>query len=244
MLPFYQIDAFTRTLFSGNPAAVVLLEEWLDADVMQAIAAENNLSETAFVVPMQGRYGLRWFTPSVEVDLCGHATMAAAWAVFDHYEPHGLSLVFSTLSGELTVTRESASPESRLHMDFPLRPGTAIDHQPLAKALKLPVCEAYLARDLLVILPDEADVQYYIPDFEVLAQQPGFGVILSAPSKECDFVSRFFAPAQGIPEDPVTGSAHCTLAPYWQQRLNKASLSARQLSHVVAPFPALSMATG
>lgn len=226
-LPLYQVDAFTSRLFGGNPAAVVVLNDWLDDDVLQAIAAENNLAETAYVIPNPGTSPLRWFTPALEVDLCGHATLAAAHVLFRYHLPSLERLIFSTRSGDLTVTREHGI----LAMDFPARPGRPIEvSNALVSALGAAPREAFLSRDLLAIFESEADVRNFRPDFQRIASLDAFALIISAPGTEVDFVSRFFGPRAGIPEDPATGSSHCTLVPYWAARLGKSSLAARQLS--------------
>ena len=226
-IPIYQVDAFTHRLFGGNPAAVVLLDDWLPDAVLQAIAAENNLAETAFVIPRPDVAPLRWFTPAVEVDLCGHATLAAAYVLFRHRYPSAERLRFDTRSGELTVAREG----EMLSMDFPSRPGRPVTiSDELVAALGARPREVHLARDLLAIFASEAEVRAIRPDFAALAALDAFAVIVSAPGDEVDFVSRFFAPGAGIPEDPVTGSAHCTLIPYWAGRLGKTELTARQIS--------------
>ena len=226
-LPLYQVDAFTTRLFGGNPAAVVLLDAWLPDHVLAAIAAENNLAETAFVIPRADISPLRWFTPAVEVDLCGHATLAAADILFRYRFPSLARLAFGTKSGELVVTREGAL----LKMDFPARPGQPVAvTDALAAALGARPREAYMARDLLAIFGSESEVRSLRPDFARVAALDAFAVIVSAPGDTVDFVSRFFAPGAGIPEDPVTGSSHCTLTPYWAARLNKDKLTAKQLS--------------
>jgi predicted PhzF superfamily epimerase YddE/YHI9 len=226
-LPLYQLDAFTQRLFGGNPAAVVVLDAWLPDGVLAAIAAENNLAETAFVIPRADVAPLRWFTPAVEVDLCGHATLAAADVLFRYRFPQLDRLVFSTKSGELAVTRDGAL----LKMDFPARPGKPVAvTDALAAALGARPREAYLARDLLAIFDAESEVRSLRPDFARIAALDAFAVIVSAPGDAVDFVSRFFAPGAGVAEDPVTGSSHCTLAPYWAARLAKNKLTARQLS--------------
>ncbi|MBE0615109.1 MAG: PhzF family phenazine biosynthesis protein [Burkholderiales bacterium] len=226
-LPLYQLDAFTTRLFGGNPAAVVLLDAWLPDAVLADIAAENNLAETAFVIPRVDVSPLRWFTPAVEVDLCGHATLAAADVLFRYRYPSLDKIVFDTKSGELAVTREGAL----LRMDFPARPGQPVAvSDALAQALGARPREAYMARDLLAIFDSESVVRALRPDFARVAALDVFAVIASAPGDTVDFVSRFFAPGAGIPEDPVTGSSHCTLTPYWAARLAKTRLSARQLS--------------
>jgi len=226
-LPLLQLDAFTDTLFSGNPAAVCPLPAWLDDATMQRIAAENNLSETAFFVGTDGYYALRWFTPQVEVDLCGHATLAAAQVVFDRLEPALLSLRFQTRSGELVVRRD----DELLTMDFPSQPPLACTvPEALVAGLGVQPQEVLAAADFMVVLESAAQVEALQPDLALFKALPRRGVIVTAPGDDSDFVSRFFAPKVGIDEDPVTGSAHCTLAPYWSERLQKDFMSARQLS--------------
>ena len=226
-MKLYQVDAFTSSLFAGNPAAVVPLDSWPDDALLQNIALENNLSETAFLVPDDTGYALRWFTPTVEVDLCGHATLAAAWVVFNALGFPGERVRFNTASGALYVNRSGQT----LTLDFPIRPGKPVnDTATYETALGLPVREVLQARDTLVIVDSADQVRDFQPDFTAISRLDTFGVILSAPGDDCDVVSRFFAPAKGVPEDPVTGSAHCTLVPYWADRLNKATLFARQLS--------------
>ena len=226
-LPLYQVDAFTDRVFGGNPAAVVLLDEWLPDRVLAAIAAENNLAETAFVVPRGDVMPLRWFTPTVEVDLCGHATLAAAHVLFRHKLPSATSLTFSTLSGNLVVRRDGES----LSMDFPSRPGQRMEvTDALVSALGIRPREVHLARDLLAVFDSESQIRDFQPDFPRIASVDVFAVIISAPGDTVDYVYRFFAPRQGIPEDPATGSANCTLVPYWAARLGKPELVARQLS--------------
>jgi predicted PhzF superfamily epimerase YddE/YHI9 len=226
-LPLYQVDAFTRRMFAGNPAAVVLLDEWLPGETLQAIAAENNLAETAFVIPRSEVSPLRWFTPGMEVDLCGHATLATAYVLFRHRFPSLERITFSTRSGNLVVTRDG----DFLSMDFPSRPGRAVEiTDEIVSAVGTRPREALLARDLLVIFEREEEVRAFRPDFERIASLEAFALIISAPGNSVDFVSRFFAPRAGVPEDPVTGSAHCTLVPYWAARLGKAKLVAKQLS--------------
>jgi PhzF family phenazine biosynthesis protein len=226
-LPLYQIDAFTSRVFGGNPAAVVLMDEWLADERLLAIAAENNLPETAFVIPRADVSPLRWFTPSIEMDLCGHATLAAAHVLFTHRFPSLERMTFSSRSGNLVVTKRG----DRLVLDFPSRPGNLVeDTGPLVAALGLKPSAAYQARDLLAIVESEEDVRAFQPDFTRIAALDAMGLILSAPGKNVDFVSRFFAPRAGVPEDPVTGSAHCTLVPYWAERLGRRKLTAKQLS--------------
>jgi predicted PhzF superfamily epimerase YddE/YHI9 len=227
-LPLYQVDAFTARLFGGNPAAVVPLEAWLPDATLQAIAAENNLSETAFFLREREGYALRWFTPSIEVDLCGHATLASAHVIFDRLEPRLEKVVFRTLkAGALTVMREGAE----LAMDFPSRPPRPVEAPSrLDAALSAAPSEVLAARDYLAVYARQADVAALRPDFAALSRLDR-AVIVTAPGEDgIDFVSRFFAPTKGIPEDPVTGSAHCTLIPYWAERLGKSRLRARQIS--------------
>ena len=225
--PIYQIDAFTSRLFGGNPAAVVILEHWLTDEVLQNIAAENNLAETAFVIPREGQSQLRWFTPTLEVDLCGHATLAAGHVLIKYIYPLLQRVSFSTRSGELPVSRQG----DLLSLDFPVRPGKPIRvSDALVAALGARPREAFLARDLLAVFDTEAEVRALRPDLERVAALDAFAVIVSAPGSDVDFVSRFFAPKAGVPEDPVTGSAHCTLVPYWAGRLGKPRLKARQVS--------------
>lgn len=226
-LPLFQIDAFTSRIFAGNPAAVVLLDEWLPDATMAAIAAENNLAETAFVIPRRDGSPLRWFTPAVEIDLCGHATLATAHVLFGQTFPEADRLEFETKSGRLAVGRDG----SRLVLDFPSRPGARVGVAPdVPAALGVEVLETYAARDLLAVVRDEDVVKSLQPDMARIAALDAFAVIVTAPGREVDFVSRFFAPRAGIPEDPVTGSAHCTLTPYWAGRLGRNTLTARQLS--------------
>lgn len=227
-LKLYQIDAFTTEIFRGNPAAVCPLGNWLDDDIMQKIAAENNLSETAFFVKAGASYDLRWFTPTAEVDLCGHATLAAAHVIFSFLETAREEVSFSTQSGTLTVTRNAGL----LSMDFPSRPAAPCRlPQMLADGLGVVPKLLFLSRDYLAVYDDEETVSALKPDMGLLAGLDGcLGIIVTAPGRDADFVSRFFAPRVSVPEDPVTGSSHSTLIPYWSSRLNKKSLHARQLS--------------
>jgi PhzF family phenazine biosynthesis protein len=226
--PIYQIDAFASSVFAGNPAAVCPLERWVPDATMQAVAAENNLAETAFFVPRSGGdYDLRWFTPESEVDLCGHATLASAHVVFTRLDPSRNGVTFHTKSGPLTVEREG----ERLAMDFPSRPPARVDPMPaLALALGAEPLELWSSRDLMAVFADEDAVRAIQPSFDRIHALGVFGVIVTAPGRSVDFVSRFFAPLMGVPEDPVTGSAHCTLIPYWSRRLSRTRLSARQIS--------------
>lgn len=229
-LPIYQVDAFADRLFGGNPAAVVLLETWLPDDRLLAVAAENNLSETAFLVPRGGAWDLRWFTPAAEVDLCGHATLAGAFVLHARGEATGTCVFETREAGTLRVAREGEV----FVLDLPSRPaGPVSADAAILTALGLRGAAATLAgRDYVVVLEEAAAVRALVPDMAALAKAPWDGVIVTAPGDEpgIDFVSRYFAPALGIPEDPATGSAHCTLAPYWAGRLGKAALEARQVS--------------
>ncbi|HLJ14551.1 MAG TPA: PhzF family phenazine biosynthesis protein [Bryobacteraceae bacterium] len=226
-IPLYQLDAFTSRLFAGNPAAVCPLEQWLPDKTLQAIAAENNLSETAFFIAGGDRYHLRWFTPTVEVDLCGHATLATASLILNLLEPARDHVKFVTKSGELTVRRDG----DLLALDFPARPAGPCNLDPnLVKALGIPPETVLAARDYLVVYETEEQIRALRPDLQLLSEIDRFAVIVTAPGQTADFVSRFFAPGKGVPEDPVTGSAHCTLVPYWAQRLAKNRLHALQLS--------------
>jgi PhzF family phenazine biosynthesis protein len=214
-------------VFAGNPAAVCPLDKWVPDNALQAIAAENNLSETAFFVRRGARFHLRWFTPAREVDLCGHATLAAAFVILHHLDPSLEAAVFDTMSGELTVRRDG----ELLSMDFPARPPEPAPAVPaLAEALGRAPQETWASRDLMAVFEREEDVRALCPDMAKLAQLDAFAVIATAPGSDCDFVSRFFAPRVGIAEDPVTGSAHCTLVSYWSRRLGKPRLFARQVS--------------
>ncbi|MCL2204851.1 MAG: PhzF family phenazine biosynthesis protein [Defluviitaleaceae bacterium] len=235
-MEYHVIHAFTDTLFSGNPAGVCLPEGWPSDAAMQKIAAENNLSETAFVVKRgKGRYGLRWFTPTVEVDLCGHATLSAAYVLFDGREKDAHELIFHTASGALTVTKNGGL----LCLHFPTK---AVEECPaypsIGKALGVTPLAVYTAGDFMVLVETEEILRALRPDFsrfDAIREEAGrennlFGVIVTAPGTDCDFVSRYFAPGEGIPEDPVTGSAHCLLAPFWGKRLGKETMKARQVS--------------
>ncbi len=230
----FQIDAFTKQVFRGNPAAVVPLSDWLATSVMQHIAAENNLAETAFYIPADrddADFHLRWFTPAAEIDLCGHATLAAAHVLFAELGWTADRVRFSTeQAGILTVSREQ---DGALQLDFPARPGEEIAiFEEFCQALGARPETLFLARDHMAVFATVAEVATVTPDMEKLAQINKVGTIITAPSDQpdIDFVSRFFAPAQNIPEDPVTGSAHCTLVPYWANKLSKTTLSARQIS--------------
>ena len=225
-VPIYQVDAFTSAVFSGNPAAICPLENWLGDKDLQAIARENNLSETAFFVRRSNGFDLRWFTPACEVDLCGHATLASAYVLFHELKEPGETLRFTTKSGELVVRRKV----DLLVMDFPSRPPQRVEvHAGLATALGGNPVEILAGRDYLVRYGSAEEVRALAPDMEALKKIDRFACIVTAPGTDCDFVSRFFAPAKGVPEDPVTGSAHCTLIPYWAKELDKTTLHARQV---------------
>ena len=226
-LPYYHVDAFTGSVFAGNPAGVCPLFDWLPDPLLQSIAAENNLAETAFFVPESGGYKLRWFTPTVEVDLCGHATLAAAHVLYRHLGSREPVLRFQTQSGELKVTKQ----DDLLTLDFPARPAVPceIPADLLIGLGRLPEFTAK-SRDLLAVFESEHMVRDLRLDMGALQRLDVLGIIATAPGDSCDFVSRFFAPRAGVPEDPVTGSAHCTLIPYWAQRLGKKDLHAFQIS--------------
>lgn len=223
----YQVDAFSDRIFTGNPAAVVPLEEWLPDDLLQAIAAENNLSETGYLVGSAGRYQLRWFTPTAEIDLCGHGTLASAHALWEEMGEVAEQLVFSTLSGDLTVQRS----ETGIEMDFPatgLQPCEPASD--LIEAIGMAPDQCLAGKQYMFIYKYINKINKIQPNFNLLSRLVSKGVIITAQGEDCDFVSRFFATHVGINEDPVTGSAHCTLAPYWAKELGKNSLTARQLS--------------
>ena len=226
-LEFHQVDAFTDQPFRGNPAVVYRLDAWLDDELMQRIAAEHNQAETAFVVREGQQWHIRWFTPTTEVPLCGHATLATAHVLFEVYGEPGARLDFTCMSGALAVSRE----QGRLELDFPVsQAGNAIGTDELERALGQSVVAAYEGKELLVVLASEQDVRDCKPDLPALARLPGLGVIVTAQGEQHDFVSRYFAPGIGIDEDPVTGSTHCVLTPYWAGRLGKRELSAYQCS--------------
>lgn len=226
-MDIYQVDAFANNAFEGNPAAIIPLSDWLPDDTLQAIAAENNLSETAYFVPTDTGFHLRWFTPSVEVPLCGHATLASAFVIFNELAYDKDSISFETLSGKLIVKRK----DDGFVMDFPAAPPTpcAIP-EGLEKAIGAKLIEAHQNRFCLVLAENEDAVINAQPDFKALADIAPGDFILTAKSETYDFVSRAFAPSHGIDEDPVTGSAHCVSAPFWGERLGKTTLNARQVS--------------
>ncbi|RXJ04657.1 PhzF family phenazine biosynthesis protein [Anaerobacillus alkaliphilus] len=226
-LPMYQIDAFTNEQFKGNPAAVCPLAEWIDVELMQKIAAENNLAETAFFVKNGSEYELRWFTPKAEVDLCGHATLAAAFVICTYVDQSVTEISFTTKSGLLKVTKE----ENIYSLVFPARPGVKCEApDELLKGLGKVPKEVYKARDYMAVFETEEEILNLELDMTELKKLDGLGVIATAKGTEVDFVSRFFVPKVGIDEDPVTGSTHCTLVPYWKEVLGKNELVALQVS--------------
>jgi PhzF family phenazine biosynthesis protein len=225
----FQVDAFTTNIFNGNPAAVCILDKWLDETLMQKIAEENNLSETAFVVKQNQNYGIRWFTPKIEVDLCGHATLASAHVLFEFYYPTQNNLTFISLySGILKVEKE----KGYLILDFPIGEFQEIRAPPeLIEGLGGEPVESYKGKtDYMFVYSDQEEIERLNPDFHLLSKSDSRGIIVTAEGNDVDFVSRFFAPSYGINEDPVTGSAHTLLTPYWIKRLNKQELVAIQLS--------------
>jgi len=226
-LKLFQVDAFADKVFGGNPAAVVPLDEWPGDELLQAIAAENNLSETAFFVAEGGGYRLRWFTPEAEVDLCGHATLASAHVLFEHLGHAADEIVFDSRSGELRVSRS----DKGLELDFPAVMSREIGTpRGLPEALGGTPRQAFEGDDCMVVFGSEAEILSLSPDFRALLRMPGRGVIATAPGDQVDFVSRCFFPKLRVDEDPVTGSAHCQMAPYWADRLEKDELVARQVS--------------
>lgn len=228
-IQIYQADAFTDQLFGGNPAAICPLTEWLPDDIMQKIAVENNLAETAFFVKTEKGFLLRWFTPEYEIDLCGHATLASAHILFTELDYTEDTIYFETVkAGVLIVKRDG----DKYTMDFPSRPPIPIEEpNGLVEALGGKQPKAFLrSRDFFIVYDSEIDVRDLTPDFFALSKMDTVGVIVTAPGKDVDFVSRFFAPGAGIPEDPVTGSAHCNLIPYWAKKLGKNQLHAHQIS--------------
>jgi len=227
--PIFQLDAFTTRRFAGNPAAVMPMDSFPADALLQAVAAENNLAETAFLVPEGGDYRLRWFTPTTELPLCGHATLASAAVVMERLEPGRSTVVFHSASGPLTVKRLATG----YVMDFPSRPSQPVPRPPgLAEALGVVPIEVLVdGFNYMALLESAQVVGELAPDIAAIARLDRHGVIVTAPGNETyDFVSRYFAPAKGIPEDPVTGGAHCALAPYWAQRLGKTEFRAFQAS--------------
>ncbi len=227
-IPVYQINAFINKVFAGNPAAVCPLEKWLEDSVLQAVAKENNLSETAFFIKEKNSYQIRWFSPITEVDLCGHATLASAFVIFNNFEKSSNQISFHSRSGKLVVVRED---NNLLSMNFPSRPAKACwAPENLLEGFNIKPLEVLSADDYLVVFANESDIEDLKPDMEKLKQLDLRGVSVTAPGNEADFVSRFFAPKFGIDEDPVTGVAHCTLVPYWSGKLGKKDLHAYQIS--------------
>ena len=226
-LPIYQIDVFTDRLFAGNPAAVCPLPRWLKDTTMQAIAAENNLSETAFFLPEGEGYRLRWFTPTVETSLCGHATLASAFVISHFLEPGRDEMHFETRSGRLTAMRD----QDCFELNFPILPARPISDPAVGDAMRQQPRELYLSRPFLAVYDTADDVARLRPDLPAVAALKGDGVLATAPGLNgVDYVARYFAPGAGIPEDPATGYSHCVLMPYWSARLGRASLAGRQIS--------------
>jgi PhzF family phenazine biosynthesis protein len=227
-LTIYQVDAFAKETFKGNPAAICPLKEWLPVETMQAIAYENNLSETAFFVRNGEVFDIRWFTPTFEIELCGHATLASAFVIFEILQSENELVRFrSHLSGELTVEKQGGL----FVLDFPSRPPVPAEALPgLIEAIGKEPNEVLRARDFFLVYGSTKEVLEIEPDFSGLLKVPTHGVIVTAPGDDCDFVSRFFAPEVGVFEDPVTGSSHCNLIPFWAERLGKQVLFARQVS--------------
>jgi predicted PhzF superfamily epimerase YddE/YHI9 len=227
-IPYFEVAAFAEKAFGGNPAGVCALPHWPGDATLQNIAAENNLPETAFFVAAGSDYDLRWFSPQTEIDLCGHATLASAFILFSELGLHGDAVRFhSRTAGTLTVSKAG----DLLTLDFPAWPAVPCAvPDALAGALGRRPLEGLRARDYLAVFASEAEVRALQPDFALLKTLDAFGVIVTAPGGDCDFVSRFFVPKAGVTEDPVTGSTHCTLVPYWAQRLGKTTLFARQIS--------------
>lgn len=227
-IPYYHIDAFSSQPHRGNPAGVCLLKAWLTEKQMQDIASENNLSETAFLIGKDSHYEIRWFTPTSEINLCGHATLASGFTIFNYIEPSAKKITFhSYLSGELEVENK----DGLLTLDFPSLPAQHCETpKGLIEGIGEEPVEILKAEDYLVVFENENAILSMTPNFELLKQLDGRGVIVTSTSSHCDFVSRFFAPKFGINEDPVTGSAHCTLIPYWKEKLKKKQFYAQQLS--------------
>ncbi len=226
-IPIYQIDAFSNRVFAGNPAAVCPLEEWLEDSELQGIAQENNLSETAFFVPQGNGYHIRWFTPVAEVDLCGHATLATAFVIFNYLDTSKNQVTFDSRSGRLTVERQ----KDLLSMDFPSQPPVRCrPPRELIEGLGKVPSRVLCSEDYFAVFSSESDIIELKPDMGLLKKLDLRGVIVTAKGNKVDFVSRFFAPKYGIDEDPVTGSAHCALTPYWAKKLNKKSVYAHQVS--------------
>ena len=232
-IAYYEVSAFTSDPFGGNPAGVCALDAWLPDSTLQGIAANNNLAETAFFVPRNADFELRWFTPTTEMDLCGHATLAAAYVLFTERNWPPEQIHFHSRSGPLTVSLSG----DHLTLDFPARPAEpCAAPEALIRGLGAQPAAVFKARDYLAVLTSEAEVRELKPDFAALQTLDCLGTIVTAPGSDCDFVSRFFAPGAGVNEDPATGSAHCTLIPHWAKHLGKSKLYARQLSARGAEF--------
>lgn len=229
-MKYFVVDSFSSKAFSGNPAGVCILDKELPTSILQSIAVENNLAETAFLLKTNGEYKLRWFTPEYEIDLCGHATLATAYVMINVIDKSLNSIEFSTISGKLFITRENGL----IKMNLPSRKPSPIALDPrISEALSCDVLESYKSRDYLFIVKDEETVKNLAPNFNLLSQinnDEKFSIIVSAVGSSCDFVSRFFDPNCRIKEDPVTGSSHCSLIPFWSERLNKKVMTSKQLS--------------
>jgi PhzF family phenazine biosynthesis protein len=228
--PVYVVDAFTDKLFGGNPAAICPLDHWLNDNLMQNLAAENNLAETAFFVKNSDHFDIRWFTPATEVKLCGHATLASAHIMFSELNYTGDEIIFDSLSGILKVNRKE---DGKIQLDFPANPPEPLDNIPygMFEGLGIEYAEVFKTSfDFMVVLPSQKDIEALSPDLKTLAKVGGRGVITTAKGEEADFVSRCFYPQSGINEDPVTGSAHTIAVPYWAQQLGKTKMKAIQLS--------------
>ena len=234
-MDYFIIDVFTDKLFKGNPAGVCILEQWIDTEILQNIAFANNLSETAFLVKQNDYYDLRWFTPTIEVELCGHATIASAFVLMNFYDKHISEIKFKTISGIMKVTKK----DDIFWLDFPTRKANkTIEYKTFNEAFSCNNNGVYKAVDFLVVFDNETQLKNIKPNFlrlrkikeEANMENDCFGIIITAKGDNCDFVSRFFAPNAGLDEDPVTGRAHCTLIPYWAERLGKNKMKAKQLS--------------
>lgn len=226
-LPIYIVDAFTHRLFAGNPAAICPLKEWLPDDEMQKLATENNLSETAFFVKTGEQYHIRWFTPEYEIDLCGHATLASAFVIFNYLNHNSDTIHFNCKSGLLEVKKKG----DLIELNFPSRMPVATEvDEKLLEGLSIQPAKILKSRDYFFVYDKEEDIVNFVPDFSILNQFDCIGIIITAKGNEVDFVSRFFVTNSSIGEDPVTGSAHCSLIPYWSAQLNKSVLTAKQLS--------------
>ena len=227
-MKYYIVDAFAENIFQGNPAGVCIMDHWISDEMMQKIAFENNLSETAFAVKEGDSYHIRWFTPEYEIDLCGHATLASSYIIHRFVEPSLEEIKFTSMSGELKVKIEG----EYFILDFPVRMPETIEVDPqLEDILGIKIKEVYLSRDIMVVVEEEEAIKELTPDFERLRNYHlGDGVIVTAKSEQYDFVSRCFYPKCGVNEDPVTGSAHCNLIPYWAEKLGKDTMQAKQVS--------------